>query len=216
MAGHVRQTVWVLALLCLIPAGDCCIPSVGRTVLSPLYWMTGSSSPESKRTGPVCSCSLLTEPCSLYVLHSAPEPYCPLYTRYCCDLGLLAAILPPSNVTGKWSNPPPAALAGSGKAIRALDYCGCTNYLLPCPVRLYETSQVASGWFQCPYYYRYCCGADVLRDVILPYVSSLDQEPHQGTENTQEQLKYQGILEEPRKEVETGGWWWWVPDWLTG
>ncbi|XP_063877608.1 uncharacterized protein LOC135109819 [Scylla paramamosain] len=183
MAGNIRKAFWVVAVLWLITARDCCITYVGQTVQSSLDWVKGvHPSAEARRAGPVCSCTLLTEPCSLYVLHDLQEPYCSLYTRYCCDLDLLAAILPAANQSQlNNTNSPPVAPARSSKAQRALESCGCTNYLLPCPVHIYENTLVLSGWFECQYFHRYCCGVGVLRDVLLPYVASPEHQQQEGT-----------------------------------
>ena len=199
MARKVSKALWVLTVLWVITTKDCCISSVRRTTFTSFGF---SQSPQS-RTEPVCSCSLLTEYCSLYLLHDAREPYCPLYTRYCCDLELLSAVLPPSNVTYKGNKTPPATQARSSEALRALDSCGCTNYLLPCPVRFNENTGVSNGWFQCPYFYRYCCGVGVLSHVVLPYVANPEPEV---TVSTQEQDK--------NEDSEAASWWGF--SWLTG
>ncbi|MPC33625.1 hypothetical protein E2C01_026980 [Portunus trituberculatus] len=215
MAWNIRKAFWVVAGLWLITARDCCITSVGQTVQSSLEWVTEvNPSAESRRAGPVCSCTLLTEPCSLYVLHDFPEPYCPLYTRYCCDLELLAAILPPASQSQRGNTSTlPAAQAGKSKAQRALESCGCTSYLLPCPVHIYENNLVLSGWFECQYFHRYCCGAGVLADVLLPYVDSPEhqQQEETATAGEDEQQRPQG---EPLRDAAAEGASWWA--WVTG
>ena len=213
MIWNIHKSFWVLAGLWFITATDCCITSVGQTMQSSFNWVTGvSPSAESRRAGPVCLCTLLTEPCSLYVLHDMREPYCPLYTRYCCDLDLLSAILPPATQSQRDNTSTlPAAQAPRSKAQRALETCGCTRYLLPCPVHIYENTHVLSGWFECQSLHRYCCGARVLTDVLLPYVANPEHYEQEGTATTGED-EQQGPREEPLRETaaEEASWWEWV------
>lgn len=216
MSRIVRKSTLLslLAVVCLLPASSCCFSSLGNLVLASIDWVLDpKDSQEPELTDPICSCSLVTESCPLYILHDAPEPYCPSFTRYCCELEPIAALLLPLNITGGGIWASRTSLARRGENKRAVESCMCTRYLLPCPVQIYATNHTSGEFFECSFFYRFCCDREVLRDAILPFVANPDQEP--AGEGAQEQQKAQGVGNETKEnpEEQGSGTWWWVPSW---
>lgn len=201
----------VLVVVLLIPASSCSFSSLGKLMLTSIDWLMGpNDSKELQRPEPICSCAFVMGHCPVFVLHDAPEPYCPAYTRYCCKIEPLAALLLPHNVTGRGIWASRTALARSEKATRAIESCTCTKYLMPCPVQIYPENE----FFDCPFFYRFCCDESVLRDAILPLVANPDQEPL--AEGTQGQQKPQDVGKETAgdEEKQGTGSWWSVPSWI--
>lgn len=205
----------VLAVVCLLPASSCCFSSLGNLVLASIDWFMGpNASQDLKFNEPICSCALVTESCPLYILHDAPEPYCPSYTRYCCELEPIAALLQPRNVTtgGIWASR--TALARRGMVARVVESCKCTSNLLPCSVQIYSTGHSSSELFDCSFLYRFCCDRKVLRDAILPFVANPNQESPE--EDIQGQQEPQDVGNEEKEDpgTQASGSWWSIPSWV--
>lgn len=214
-----RKSVFLslLAVVCLLPASSLCFSSLGNLVLASIDWMIDSNhSQEPERVEPMCSCSIVTQSCSLYILHDAPEPYCPTYTRYCCELEAIAALLLPRNDSEEeiWATRAAAVLTKREKGKRAVESCKCTNYLLPCPVEVYLPNRSFSELFECSFFHRFCCDGKVLTDAILPFVANPYQEP--SGEDTRGQENPQDMGNETDEDPGTQGSdsWWWPSSWL--
>lgn len=198
---HKSVLLSVLAVVCLLPASSCCFSSLARAVLDSFGWYSSpNASQEAKVSEPICSCALLTEPCPLYILHDAPEPYCPPFTRYCCQLEPIIALVQPRNVTDEGILASRISLARSGRAASALKSCKCRVPLLPCHVQIYSTIHTSSELFNCTPYFHFCCSIPVLRDVILPFVANQHQELFE--KDTQGQNEPQVA-----KPKDSGSWW---------